>query len=76
MRVYERPTGAEKCRTGTCLMYGLLPAKRHVVGKGGEVNRSEGLHSCLRDRLKRLRRRAKGKQECGSAKRPHSPGLA
>ena len=49
IRVYERLTGAETCRTGACLMYGPLPAKRHVAGNGGEVNRSEGLHSCLRD---------------------------
>jgi IS1 family transposase len=40
--------------------YTWLPRNRHVVGKGGPVNRSEGVHSMLRDRLHRLRRRTKG----------------
>jgi|TARA_B100000315_G_scaffold222828_1_gene227157 IS1 family transposase len=30
------------------------------VGKGGKVNRNEGIHSILRDRLYRLHRRTKG----------------
>ena len=41
-------------------VYGWLPANRHEVGKGGEVNRNEGLHSRLRDKLNRLHRRTKG----------------
>lgn len=40
--------------------YTWLPRNRHHVGKGGKVNRNEGLHSMLRDRLHRLRRRTKG----------------
>ena len=35
-----------------------------VIGKGGKVNRNEGLHSRLRDSLYRLRRRAKGLTRC------------
>lgn len=31
---------------------------KRKVGKGGEVNRNEGLHSLLRGRLNRLVRRA------------------
>ena len=40
--------------------YTWLPRDRHRVGKGGKVNRNEGVHSMLRDRLHRLRRRTKG----------------
>ena len=38
----------------------MVAADRHKVGKGGEVNRNEGLHFCLRDKLNRLHRRTKG----------------
>ena len=41
-------------------MYRWLPANRHKVGKGGEVNRNEGQHSRLRVKLNRLHRRTKG----------------
>ena len=34
--------------------------KRNVVGKGGAVNRNDGLHSVLRGKLNRLVRRTKG----------------
>ena len=33
---------------------------RHGVGKAGAVNRNEGLHSRLRKRINRLRRKTKG----------------
>ncbi|MBM3215891.1 IS1 family transposase [Candidatus Poribacteria bacterium] len=41
-------------------VYGWLPRAVHHVGKDGPVNRNEGIHSILRDRLCRLRRRTKG----------------
>ena len=37
-----------------------LPHNRHVVGKGLEANRNEGLHSVLRGKLNRLVRRTRG----------------
>ena len=37
-----------------------LSRDRHVIGKGGAVNRNEGLHSKLRSKLNRLVRRTKG----------------
>ena len=43
--------------------YGCLPVNKGMVGKGGTVNRNEGLHSALRGRLNRLVRRAKGYSE-------------
>ena len=36
------------------------PLNKHKVGKGGAVNRNEGLHSALRGKLNRLARRTKG----------------
>ena len=60
LRLYGRLPEAEKYRTDAYQVYGWLPASRHVVSKGGEVNRNEGLHSRLRDKLNRLHRRTKG----------------
>ena len=40
-------------------MYGCLPRDRHVIGKGGAVNRNAGLRSKLPSNLNRLVRRAK-----------------
>ena len=34
--------------------------KQHKISKFGKTNRNEGLHSRLRDRLKRLQRKTKG----------------
>ena len=51
---------AVRYRSDDYVVYGLLPRNRHVPGKGGEVNRNEGTHSRLRDRLRRLQRRTKG----------------
>ena len=59
-RLYERLPEAERYRTDAYQVYGWLPANRHEVGKGEEVNRNEGLHSRLRDKLNRLHRRTKG----------------
>jgi len=37
-----------------------LNKKQHKISKFGKTNRNEGLHSILRDRLKRLQRKTKG----------------
>lgn len=66
LRLYERLPGAERYRTDAYQVYGWLPADRHEVGKGSEVNRNEGLHSRLRDRLNRLHRRTKGYSKSAS----------
>ncbi len=64
------------------VVYGLLPRNRHVPGKGGEVNRNEGTHSRLRDRLRRLQRKTKGYSKSVEMLRDsialvyHSPGLS
>ena len=60
LRLYERLPEAELYRSGHYAVYEWLPRDRHVAGKGGAVNWNEGLHSRLRDKLKRLQRRAKG----------------
>ena len=33
-----------------------MPTDRHEVGDGGQVNRNEGIHFRLRDKLNRLHR--------------------
>lgn len=40
-------------------VYSWLPRTQHETGKYGRVNRNEGIHSILRDRLARLKRRTK-----------------
>ena len=47
-------------RTDAYGAYGLLPADRHIAGKGGAVNRNEGFHPWCRGKLNRLGRRTKG----------------
>ncbi|WP_457641722.1 IS1 family transposase [Persephonella sp.] len=37
-----------------------LNRKQHKISKFGETNRNEGLHSRLRDRLNRLKKKTKG----------------
>ena len=59
-RLLERLPEASRYRSDDYVVYGLLPRDRHVPGKGGEVNRNEGTHSRLRDRLRRLQRKTKG----------------
>ena len=56
----RRLPAAEKYRSDGYAVYGCLPAKRHELGKGGEVNRNEGLHTKLRTRLNRLGRSTSG----------------
>ncbi len=60
MRLYRRLPRAEKYRSDAYEAYGLLDPGSHVVGKGSEVNRNEGLHSVLRGKLNRLVRSTKG----------------
>ena len=59
-RLYRRLLEAELYRTDAYGVYGLLPADRHMVGKGGAVNWNEGFHSWCRGKLNRLGRRTKG----------------
>ena len=51
---------AGRYRSDDYVVCGLPPQDRHAPGKGGEVNRNEGTHSRLRDRLNRLHRSTKG----------------
>ena len=60
LRLYERLPEAAQYRSDDYKVYGWLPRNRHLAGKGGAVNRNEGIHSALRDRLRRLQRRTKG----------------
>lgn len=61
MRLYRRLPDAELYMSDSYGAYRLiLPRARHVVGKYGEVNWNEGLHSELRSKLNRLVRSTKG----------------
>ena len=60
LRLYGRLPEAERYRSDHYRVYQWLPANRHRMGKGSEVNRNEGTHSRLRDRLRRLQRKTKG----------------
>ena len=59
-RLLGRLPEAESYRSDAYEAYGCLDPGVHVVGKGGEVNRNEGLHSVLRGKLNRLVRKTKG----------------
>ena len=60
LRLYERlPEALRYCSDGYPV-YLWFPQDRHLVGKGGAVNRNEGLHSVFRTQLNRLGRRTKG----------------
>ena len=59
-RLLDRLPGAYRYETDAYRMYEWLTRDRHVIGKGGAVNRNEGLHSKLRSKLNRLVRRTKG----------------
>lgn len=60
LRLLEQLPEAERYRSDDYSVYRFLPQNRHVAGKGSEVNRNEGVHSQLRDRLRRLQRKTKG----------------
>ena len=59
-RLLERLPEAECYRSDRYPVYRWLPRNRRRAGKGGAVNRNEGLHSQWRDKLKRLQRKTKG----------------
>ena len=60
LRLLERLPDTERYETDVCGVYGCLLVNKRKVGKGGAVNRKEGLHSVLRGKLNRLVRRTKG----------------
>ena len=60
LRLYDQMPSAKRYYTDGYEVYNWLPYNRHEVDKFGKVNRNEGKHSILRDRLKRLARRTKG----------------
>ena len=60
VRLYKRLPESERYRSDAYKTYRWLDPGSHVVGKGSEVNRNEGLHSVLRGKLNRLVRRTKG----------------
>ena len=60
LRLLDRLPCSEGYRSDAYEAYGWLDPGVHVVGKGSEVNRNEGLHSVLRGKLNRLARRTKG----------------
>ena len=60
LRLYEQLPAAKCYRSDLYRVYEWLPRNLHKVGKGGEVNRNEGLHSVLRGKLNRLARKTKG----------------
>ena len=59
-RLLDRLPDADRYETDAYPMYEWLPRDRHAIGKGGAVNRNEGLRSNLRSKLNRLVRRTKG----------------
>ncbi len=60
LRLYERLPDAELYRSDHYVVYAWLPQDRQVAGRGGAVNRNEGLRDRLRDRLRRLQRKTRG----------------
>ena len=59
-RLLEQLPGADRYETDAYGVYQWLPRDWHAIGKGGAVNRNEGLHSKLMSKLNRLVRRTKG----------------
>ena len=60
LRLLERLPDTVCYRSDAYGVYGCLPVNRYRVGKGGAVNKNEGLHSVLRGKLNRLAPRTKG----------------
>ncbi len=54
------PLAKEYHTDGYHIYKSWLNRKQHRISKFGKTNRNEGLHSRLRDRLKRLQRKTKG----------------
>ena len=59
-RLLDRLPGADRHETDAYPVYEWLPRDRHVIGKGGAVNRNDGMHFKLRSKLNGLVRRTKG----------------
>ena len=59
-RLLDRLPGADRYETDAYGVYQWLPRDRRVIGKGGAVNRNEGMRSKLRSKLNRLARHTKG----------------
>ena len=59
-RLLDRLPGSDRYEPDAYPAHEWLPRDRHAIGKGGAVNRNEGLHSKLRSKLNRLVRSAKG----------------
>ena len=64
--LYERLPVAHGCRSDDYEVYKRLPSDRHKVGKGREVNRSEGWRPVLRGKLNGLARKTRGYRESGA----------
>jgi len=60
LRLCDHLPIAQEYHSDAYEVYRWLPSDQHHVGKGGKVNRNEGVHSILRDRLYRLSRATKG----------------
>ena len=60
VRLYERLPESETYRSNAHEACRWLDPGSHVVGRGSEANRNEGLHSVLRGKLNRLVRRTEG----------------
>ena len=59
-KLMDRLPLAETYHTDRYRVYDAFSRRHRVIGKGGKVNRNEGLHSRLRDSLYRLRRQRQG----------------
>lgn len=60
LRMFDRLPDAGLYEPDAYAVYKWLPRNKHVVGKGGAVNRNEGLHSVLRSKVNSLVLRTKG----------------
>jgi insertion element IS1 protein InsB len=60
MRLMEKLPDSEEYETDGYVVYENIDRRKHKVKKYGRVNRNEGLHSRLRDKLGSLRRKGKG----------------
>lgn len=60
IRLCDRLPVARRYYSDAYDAYNWLPRTQREIGKGGKVNHNEGLHSRLRDWLRRLSRKTKG----------------
>ena len=59
-RLLDRLPSADRYKTDAYPVYECLPCARHVIGKGGAVNRMRGWRSKLRSKLNSLIEEHKG----------------